>query len=119
MQIRLRFTVLIYCVLTFGVQAQDFKSKYAHAKDLFDNGKYALAFEAFKPLMVYESGNIYTEYAAFYYALSALKDNYKTLAKNTFLGIEQSYPTWNQIDEVRYCRIVCTWHEKTKKFERY
>lgn len=102
MQIRLCFTVLIICVLTFGVQAQDFKSKYAHAKDLFDNGKYALAFEAFKPLMVYESGNIYTEYAAFYYALSALKDNYKTLAKNTFLGIEQSYPTWNQIDQVRY-----------------
>jgi len=97
-----RLFLFLFVSGSFLLQAQDFKSKYAHAKDLFDNGNYAMAFEAFKPLMVYEQGNTFTEYAAFYYALSALKDNYKTLAKNTLLGIEQSYPTWNQIDEVRY-----------------
>lgn len=87
--------------VTAGV-AQDFKSRYTNARALFDEGKYALASEAFKPLMIYDQANPYTEHAAFFYGLSTLKENFKTLAKNTFLGIEQSYPNWSQIDEVHY-----------------
>ena len=100
----MRLLCILFFFVTFlqGGFAQDFKSRYTYAKELFDEGKYSLSSEAFKPLMVYDQSNPYTEYAAFYYGLSTLKENFKNLAKSTFLGIEQNYPNWNQIDEVRY-----------------
>ncbi|MFZ9982186.1 MAG: hypothetical protein ACO3FI_09165 [Cyclobacteriaceae bacterium] len=100
----MRLTGILFLLLSVlpASYGQDFKSRYTHARELFDEGKFALASEAFKPLMVYDQANPYNEYAAFYYGLSSLKENFKMLAKSTFLGIEQNYPNWNQMDEVRY-----------------
>ncbi len=35
-------------------QSPDLKRQYKHARQLFDNKDYALAMEAFKPLIVYD-----------------------------------------------------------------
>ena len=92
--------ILLLCALV--AWSQDFKADYVRAKQLFDQREHARALEAFKPLMVYDQNNPYAEYAGFFYAVCAYRENYKTLAKNTFLNIEQNYPEWNQMDEVKY-----------------
>ena len=81
--------------LTLTVQAQDQASLqrgYKNAKDLFTLGKYELAMEAFKPLTKQESGNAFTEYATFYYALSAFKAGQENVARDMFLQLEQKHP---------------------------
>lgn len=92
----------IIVLSTLAGKSQDFKADYGKAKQLFDQREFAKALEAFKPLMVYDQANPFAEYSAFYYAVCAFRENYKTLSKNTLLSIEQNYSAWNQIDEVRY-----------------
>lgn len=86
----------------FMLPAQDFKRQYKNAKDFFQEGKYNLAMEAFKPLMVYDKNNPYTEYASFYYAMAALRQNYSAVARDMLLQIRKLYPEWDQINEVNY-----------------
>lgn len=95
-------TALIIVLSAIAGWSQDFKADYSKAKQLLDQREFARALEAFKPLMVYDQSNPYAEYAAFFYAVCAYRENYKTLSKNTFLSIEQNYSSWNQIDEARY-----------------
>ena len=85
-----------------GLNAQDAKQQYGKARQFYNDRKYELAMEAFKPLMVYDAGNPYPEYASFYYGLSAYRLNYRSLAKSTLNGIMQIYPDWNRLDEVRF-----------------
>lgn len=82
--------------------AQDFKKQYKIAKDLFKEGKYNLAMEAFKPLLVYDKNNPYIEYASFFYAQSALKQGYKAVAKDMLLTLRRTYPDWDQMNEVNF-----------------
>lgn len=84
------------------VNAQDFKRQYAHAKDLFDAGSYNLAMEAFKALIPYDKNNPYTEYASFYYAISAEKQGYPAVAKEMLLVVRRLYPDWDKQDEINY-----------------
>ncbi len=83
-------------------QSQDFKKQYKNAKDFFKDGKYNLAMESFKLLMVYDKNNPYTEYASFYYAQAALRQNYSAVARDMLLQIKKLYPEWDQINEVNY-----------------
>ncbi|HRI78616.1 MAG TPA: hypothetical protein PLR06_03695 [Cyclobacteriaceae bacterium] len=99
---------LIGCVMVwisisaFHAGAQDFKRQYKNAKDFFNNGKYNLAMESFKPLLVYDKDNPYIEYASFYYAQSALRVGYNAVAKDMLMQIKKLYPTWDQMNEVNY-----------------
>ncbi|MFM7853249.1 MAG: ABC transporter substrate-binding protein [Flammeovirgaceae bacterium] len=93
---------LLILVISTTSYAQDFKKGYRKAKDLFQNGKYSEAMDAFNALSVYDKNNPYTEYAQFFYGLSAHKLGFHTLAKNQWLKLKKSYPHWNQIDEVNY-----------------
>jgi ABC-type branched-subunit amino acid transport system substrate-binding protein len=96
----LLFFLLLLC---FSISfSQDFKKNYRKAKDLFQNGKYSEAMDAFNALSVYDKNNPYTEYAQFFYGLSAYKLGFNTLAKNQWLKLKKSYPHWNQLDEVNY-----------------
>lgn len=95
----LPFVFLFFSTL---LQAQDFKKQYKHAKELFEEGSYSAAMDAFRPLMVYDNNNPYPEYANFYSALSAQRLGFVTLAKETFLQIKKIYPKWDQLDEVNY-----------------
>jgi hypothetical protein len=83
------------------VQAQtDFNQRYSIAKKLYTDGKFNLAMEAFKPLIPYSQGNPYSEYASFYYALSAYRQGFLAVAKDMFTQIKSLYPNWDKIDEV-------------------
>lgn len=96
------FLAVVFSGLSLAVGAQDFKKQYKNAKDFFRDGKYNLAMEAFKPLMVYDKNNPYTEYASFYYAQCALRQNYSAVARDMLLQIKRLYPEWDQINEVNY-----------------
>ena len=82
--------------------AQDFRKQYQSAKDLFNTGNYSAAMTAFNALTVYDKNNPYSEYASYYYALSAYRLGYATVAKTMLLQIKTLHPDWNQMDEVNY-----------------
>lgn len=95
--------LLAFFVFSFSIStAQDFKKSYRKAKELFQNGKYSEAMDAFNALTVYDKNNPYTEYAQFFYGLSAQRLGFYTVAKNQWVQLRRSYPQWTQIDEVNY-----------------
>jgi hypothetical protein len=98
----LAFPIAIGMVGMTTLSAQDFKKLYKHARDFYNEGQYNLAMEAFKPLMVYDKNNPYPEYASFFYALSALNQNYSTVARDMLLQVKRLYPDWDQMNEVNY-----------------
>lgn len=83
------------------VQAQtDFNQQYSIAKKLYTDGKFNLAMETFKPLIPYSQGNVYSEYASFYYAVSAYRQGFLAVSKDMFNQIKSLYPNWDKMDEV-------------------
>lgn len=102
--VKIFFLFSLLFILT-NAQAQNvanYERSYKNGKDLYDLEKYALAMEALKPLTRQEAGNPYTEYASFYFALSAFKEGQSNMAKDMFLQISQKYPNWENLDEVYY-----------------
>lgn len=89
---------IVNCVFAQVNYQQDYKN----AKELFQNGKYNLAMESFKKLMAYDKENPFSAYASFYYAISAYKQNYKSVSKDMLNQIKILYPTWERIEEVNY-----------------
>lgn len=106
------FYIIPLLCLTLAAGAQDFKRQYKHAKELFDDGSYNLAMEAFKPLITYDKNNPYSEYASFYYAVAAQRP-YPAVARDMFVQIRKLYPSWDQIDEVNLslARLYFDQHE--------
>lgn len=82
--------------------AQNYQQSYLSAKKLFNEGKYGLAKEAFKPLIAKNELNDFSAYASFYYAVASYREGYPALAKDMFLQLKQLYPKWSLIDEVNY-----------------
>ncbi len=78
----------------------DYKQQYTFAKRLYTDGKYNLAMESFKKLVPYDQGNPYSEYASFYYALSAYHQGFAAVSKDMFSQIKSLYPNWDKLDEV-------------------
>ena len=113
---RLNFLAFIFCDLRFEILnilllslltcgtifAQDFKRDFKKAKELYHEGVYSLAMDAFKPLMIYDRNNPYPEYACFYYALSAHRLGFSLIAKEMFLQTKKVYSEWDQSDEINY-----------------
>jgi ABC-type branched-subunit amino acid transport system substrate-binding protein len=99
------FVVCVFVCLSISANAQDYKKKYESAKALFDAGSYSAAMVAFRPLSVYDKNNHYSEYASYYYAMSAYRLGYATVAKDQFIQLKKLYPQWEQIDEVNY--LIC------------
>lgn len=105
MQYTKLFFISACLLLTVAAQGQDkaaYQRSYQNGKGLFDLGKYEMAMEAFKPLTKQEAGNPFTEYASFYYALSAYKAGQEGVAKAMLLQINQKYPNWEKADDVYY-----------------
>jgi hypothetical protein len=94
--------VVLLLLSSLASQAQDYKRLYRHARDLFDDKKYSLAMEAFRPLIVYDRSNPYAEYSTFYCGVSALQLGYHTLGRDMLLQLRQLHPTWSQMHEARY-----------------
>jgi hypothetical protein len=91
----------VFCsVLSFA--QTDFNKQFFNAKQFFREGKYNLAMEAFKPLIPYDQNNPFSEYASFYYAVSAYHQGFKAVAKDQFSHIKTVYPRWDKMDEVNF-----------------
>ncbi|WMJ75057.1 ABC transporter substrate-binding protein [Cytophagaceae bacterium ABcell3] len=85
------------------VNAQDeYGEKYLHGKNLYEEGKYTLAMELLKPLTSPADGNKYTEYAHYFYALSAFKSKQYDEARQMLLQLTTRYPNWNKRNEAYY-----------------
>src|SRR4051794_23927626 len=103
--IRTRFCLIICLsagLITAATAQIDFNRQYFNGKDLYRTGKYNLAMETFKPLIPYDQNNRFSEYAAFYYALSAYNLNYKAVAKDMLNQLKTSHPKWDKMNEVNY-----------------
>lgn len=96
------FFLLPILIFFSPLSAQDYKRDYKSAKEFYGEKQYNFAMEGFKPMMVYDKANPYTEYASFYYALSAYHQNYFSVAKESLLQLKKLYPEWEQADEVNY-----------------
>ena len=99
----LAITTIVNCQLSIINYAEaqiDYRQNYTLSKKLFNDGKYNLAMESFKKLIPYDQSNPFSEYASFYYALSAYKQGYGAVAKDMFNQIKTLYPTWDKMDEV-------------------
>lgn len=95
------FFLLTSVGITMQVLAQgNYQQQYASAKSLYKEGKYNLAMESFKPLIQYDAGNPFSEYASFFYALSAYHQGYRSVAKDMLVQVKTLYPNWDQLDEV-------------------
>ncbi len=96
------FLSFMLAFVVFTSSAQDFKRQYRSAKDLFAAEKYSEAMIEFKALTVYDKNNPFIEYASYYYAMSAYRLGYGSVAKDMLLHIKKMYPKWDQLDEVNY-----------------
>jgi tetratricopeptide (TPR) repeat protein len=96
------FLSFVLALVVFTSSAQDFKRQYRSAKDMFAAGKYSEAMIEFKALTIYDKNNPFTEYASYYYAMSAYRLGYGSVAKDMLLHIKKMYPQWDQLDEVNY-----------------
>lgn len=102
MHLKNLIVVWLFSITTLVAQENTWQQKYLHAKSFFTEGQYALAMEAFKPLIEESEENDFETYSSFYYALSAYNTNYLPLSKNMLLQIKSRYPKWSKIDEVNY-----------------
>jgi len=73
---------------------------YISGKDFYRSGQYRMAMESFKSLTTYN--NTFTEYATFYYGLSAYYEGQTEIARNIFLQLARKYPNWDKRQEVYY-----------------
>lgn len=99
----LSVAIIVNCQLLIvndAIAQTDYNQQYTIAKKLYTDGKYNLAMESFKKLIPYAQGNIYREYASYYYGVSAYQQGFKAVAKDMFGQIKTLYPTWDKIDEV-------------------
>lgn len=85
----------------FAQSSGNLQKNYRNGKELFDNGKYELAMQIFTPIARQAENNPFTEYASFFYALSAYNAGEKDQAKNMLMQIDQKYGTWEEVDEAR------------------
>src|SRR5918994_831807 len=99
----LALAFIVICQLSFvhfTYGQTDYKQQYTIAKKLYTDGKFNLAMESFKPLIPYSQGNPYSEYASFYYALSAYRQGFLAVSKDMFSQVKSLYPNWDKMDEV-------------------
>jgi tetratricopeptide (TPR) repeat protein len=82
--------------------AKSLKEQYEEGKRHYRQGSYEQAIESFRPLSRVSENNPYTEYASFYFGLSALRDGQYNLAKNMFLQIQSKFARWEKTDETHF-----------------
>ena len=101
-----RFTIyILFFVLlhvSLLVQAQNEQQTFLQGKQYLNEGKYNFAMQSFEKLAVPNATHALREYASFFYALAAYKNNDLGLARSMWLQMETKYPKWKNIQEVYY-----------------
>ncbi|MEM7549727.1 MAG: ABC transporter substrate-binding protein [Bacteroidota bacterium] len=100
----MRFVFSIVLVLSsyLTLHAQETgQEEYLYAKSLLKQEKFGLARQAFKQVL--ELGDTpFKEYASFYFAYCAYKDEQEDIAYNMFRQVLDRYPSWKQNQEVLF-----------------
>jgi tetratricopeptide (TPR) repeat protein len=102
---KLRLFLLPCCLFLMSLASYgqgDFRQQFVTAKNLFLEGKYNLAMEAFKPVIPYDAANPYSQYASFYYAIAAYRQGYLSVAQDMLNQIRKVSPNWDKMEEVNY-----------------
>jgi len=101
--IKVSFSIFVFLLGLQAALAQtDFKQQYFNGKNLFREGKYNLAMESFKQAIPYDGNNPFSEYASFYYSISAYRQGYLSVARDMLNQIKKNYPSWDKTDDVNY-----------------
>jgi hypothetical protein len=93
---------IVACVTSAAFAQIDYKQYYFNGKNFYREGKYSLAMETFKKVIPYDQSNPFSEYASFFYALSAYNQGYRAVAKETLTQLKTLYPKWDKMDEVNF-----------------
>src|SRR5688572_21123800 len=96
------FIALFFFGVTIASAQVDYNKQFFSAKQFFREGKYNLAMEGFKPLIPYDQNNQFSEYASFYYAISAYNQGFRAVAKDMLNQLKVQHATWDKIDEVNF-----------------
>lgn len=94
--------VVFLLASAFPAAGQDYRRSYKLARDFFDQGKFSIAMEAFKPLIIYDKNNPYAEFSCFYYGLSAFHLGYHAVGRDMLLQMRKLYPDWPDMHEVNF-----------------
>ena len=97
--LKILYTIL-FLFIGYAALTQDFQQKYLTGKALFRDGKYRLAMEAFRSVADPTTKSTLTEYASYYFALSAYHDGQIYVARDMLLQIADRFYTWRKMDEV-------------------
>ncbi len=96
------FFIWLAIGFTLSVNAQraskQFEVTYNSAKQLLDQGKYGLAIQSFKSLLIKRANNELVPYTQFYLGNAAYQNGDKEYAKNVFLELTVKYPNWDKMD---------------------
>jgi len=99
-------TLIFFCLVIVGLdasaQAVDYKQFYFSGKNFFREGKYNLAMENFKKAIPYDQNNPFSEYASFYYAISAYNQGFLAVSRDMLNQLKSLYPKWDKMDEVNF-----------------
>ena len=102
------FLSIVVFLAIGAVQAQtNYQQQYLNAKQLYNSERYALAREAFRPLIARDPGNPFAPYASFFFGVSTFKAGYEEQAKDIFLQTRERFPNWSKADEVKYWLAIC------------
>lgn len=82
--------------------AQDYQTNYTFGKELFREGRYELASQSFKKVMVPAPDNPFAAYASFYNALCVYKQGQIGNSRSLFMELTQRFASWDKIDEAYY-----------------
>jgi ABC-type branched-subunit amino acid transport system substrate-binding protein/outer membrane protein assembly factor BamD (BamD/ComL family) len=106
------FIALICLSTVLGQSLEENKRKYNNGKELFKQGKYDLALQEFRQVAAPRPNNPYNRFASYFYIASAAKLNKFTDAKLMAAQIENKYPDWNKLPEVRYVLAEMAFKER-------
>ena len=94
--------LLVVFSLSTATFAQNYQKQYLNAKSLYNDGDYALAMEAFRPIIRRSSDNPFAAYASYYYGLSNYYAGFPEQARTIMLQAKERFPNWTRVDEINY-----------------
>lgn len=102
---RYLLAIILLIISLVGVQAQsdqELKNSYNYGKKLFSEGKYNNARDIFYKLTQPLPNNLYEKHAYYFYAIASYKAGDKQVAQTYLQKAIEKFPTFSQIDEVKY-----------------
>ncbi len=101
-----KIILLIACTgILSGLNAQSpgpLKREYLRGKQMYEEGRYEMAMEILKPLTLTSNKSPYAPYAAYYYSLAAINEDYNFLAEEMLQSTLKAYPDWEQVDLLKF-----------------